>query len=118
MAELEDRMTELIAALDALDVDRMMAGAAEEVQGIDEISRRWIRGRGELESYLRQLADTVGAVHTTVRDVNEHVWGDTGLLTGFLEQTYVLEGAQQRISAPTTVVFRREGGEWKLALFH
>ena len=29
-----------------------------------------------------------------------------------------LEGKQQHVSAPTTLVFRREDGEWKYLLFH
>jgi ketosteroid isomerase-like protein len=53
-----------------------------------------------------------------LRDVTEYVWDDTGLLTCWFEQRYILDGAEQQISAPTTIVFRRTAGEWKLALFH
>ena len=81
------------------------------------ISRRWIRG-SELESHLRQMLDQVNDVHTRLRDVTERVWDDTGVLTCWLEQRYTIEGAEQQISAPTTLVFRRSNGNWKLALFH
>jgi ketosteroid isomerase-like protein len=39
-------------------------------------------------------------------------------LTCWLNQDYTLEGSAQHVSAPTTIVFRRVDGEWKLALFH
>jgi uncharacterized protein (TIGR02246 family) len=116
--EFEAVARKLVSALDALDVDAMTQLATDDAQGVDEISRRWMRGRDELESYLRQLAGAVSDVRTELRDVAEHIWGDVGVLTCWLEQTYTLEGTQHRVSAPTTLVLRREGGEWRLALFH
>ena len=74
---------------------------------------------------LRHYADLVEDpellaidVRTELRDAEERVWGDTGMLTCWLDQDYTMEGNAQHVSAPTTIVFRREGGEWKLALFH
>jgi ketosteroid isomerase-like protein len=116
--ELAGVASEFIAALDSLDIDRMMAQVAEGAQGVDEISRRWIRRRAEIDSYLRQLASSVSDLHTELEDTSEDVWGDTGVLTGWLEQRYALEGQAQHVSAPTTIEFRREGGQWKLSLFH
>jgi ketosteroid isomerase-like protein len=116
--ELEEAAKVLIAALDEMDVDRMMATAADGAQGVDEISRRWLRGRDELEAYLRELMDSVSDVRTELRDAQEQTWGDTGLLTCWIDQDYTLGGEHQHISAPTTMVFRRQDGAWKLALFH
>ncbi len=116
--QLERTARELLSALDMLDVERLMQLMAEDPQGIDEISRRWMRGRDEIEDYLRQIAAAITDIRTDVRDADEREWGDTGVLTCWLEQEYTLEGAQQHISAPTTIVFRRESGEWKVALLH
>jgi ketosteroid isomerase-like protein len=116
--ELAGVASEFIAALDSLDVDGMMAQVAEGAQGVDELSRRWIRGRAEIDSYLRGLVSSVGDLHTELADVTENVWGETGVLTCWLDQRYTLDGQAQHVSAPTTIVFRREGGGWKLALFH
>jgi len=116
--ELENVANDFVGALDSMDVDRMMATATDDAQGVDEISRRWLRGRGEVDGYLRQLMGVVSDVRTQLRDGEERVWGDTGMLTCWLDQDYTMEGNAQHISAPTTIVFRREGGEWKLALFH
>lgn len=116
--ELESVANDFVAALDSMDVDRMMQAATEDAQGVDEISRRWLRGRGELDSYLRELMGAVSDVRTGLRDAEERIWGDTGMLTCWLDQDYTMEGNDQHISAPTTLVFHREGGQWKLALFH
>jgi ketosteroid isomerase-like protein len=116
--ELETVANDFIHALDTLDPDRLVQDMDPDAQGVDELSRRWLRGRDELERYIRQMIGMVSDVHTTLRDVTEYVWGDTGLLTCWFEQRYTLDGAEQHISAPTTIVFRRTDGEWKLALFH
>jgi uncharacterized protein (TIGR02246 family) len=116
--ELEAVAQEMVAALDRNDPDGMLALAAEDVQGIDEISHRWLRGSGEVGNYVRQLASMVSDVRSTLDDVHETVVGDVGVLTAWLEQDYTLDGQQQHISAPTTLVFHRAGGDWKILLFH
>ena len=35
-----------------------------------------------------------------------------------LEQTYTLDGESHTLVAPTSILFRREGGTWKAALIH
>lgn len=67
---------------------------------------------------MRGLIGAVSNLRTELRDVEERMWGDTGLVTCWLEQDYELEGNAQHVSAPTTIVMRRHDGEWKLALFH
>jgi ketosteroid isomerase-like protein len=116
--ELKKAADGFMAALDAMDVDRMMQAVTEDAQGVDEISRRWLRGRAEFDNYLRELMASVSDVRTELKDAEERVWGDTGVLTCWLDQDYTANGAAQHVSAPTTMVLRREGGEWKMSLFH
>jgi ketosteroid isomerase-like protein len=116
--ELEGVANEFMQALDARDPNRLVGSMDANAQSVDENSRRWLRGRDELEGYIRQMIGRVTDVHTTLRDVTEHIWDDTGLLTCWFEQRYTLDGTEQQISAPTTIIFRRTNGEWKLALFH
>jgi SnoaL-like protein len=116
--ELEGVANEVIEALDARDRDRLFAIIDADVQGVDEITRRWLRGRDEFEAHVGQMFERVTDVRTTLRDVTEYVWEDTGLVTCWFEQSYAFDGAQQQISAPTTIIFRRMNGDWKLALFH
>ena len=77
--QLERTARELLSALDMLDVERLLQLMAEDAQGVDEISRRWMRGRDEIEGYLRQLAAAISDIRTEIRDVDEREWGDTGV---------------------------------------
>src|ERR1051325_10572758 len=113
--ELANVTSEFLAALDSLGVDRLMATFTDDGQGVDELSRRWLRGRSEVDGYLRGMMGAVSDIRTELRDEEERIWGDTGILTCWLDQDYTLEGKQQHVSAPTTIVFRREGGTWKAA---
>jgi hypothetical protein len=86
--ELEAITRQMFNALDRNDAASFIRNVAEDVQAVDEISRRWLRGVGE-----------------------------AGVLTGWLEKDYTLGGTNHHISAPTTVVFRRDNGSWKIVVF-
>jgi ketosteroid isomerase-like protein len=116
--ELESVTREMFGALDRGDAEAVIRLGAEEMQGVDEISRRWLRGLDAVGGYVRQLMGMVEGVHSTVSDVHEQVWGDAGVVSCWLEQDYTLQGDAQQVSAPTTLVFRRDGDEWKIVLFH
>jgi ketosteroid isomerase-like protein len=116
--ELNSVATDFFAALDALDADRMTQMLTEDVQSVDEGSRRWLRGRGDVGNYLRELMPAVSDLETQLRDAEERIWGDTGLLTCWIDQDYTMHGTAQHISAPTTLILRRDGGAWKLVLWH
>ena len=105
-------------ALDKSDPEMALASIGADAQGIDEISRRWMRGPGEVTRYVRELFGIAEDVHSEMHDVHEVDWGETGVVTFWLEQDYTLDGDRGHVSAPTTAVLRREGGAWKLALFH
>jgi uncharacterized protein (TIGR02246 family) len=116
--ELEAVVREMFEGLDKGEASVAIASFADDAQGIDEISRRWMRGEKEVGSYVRQLTEMVSDVHSEMQDVHERVWGDCGVLTFWLEQDYTIEGDRKHISAPTTVVLRRDGGSWHMELFH
>ena len=116
--ELTSVAKDFFSALDALDADRMAKMLTEDVQSVDEGSRRWVRGRGDVDNYLRELLPAVSDVTTQLRDAEERIWGDTGLLTCWIDQDYTMHGTPQHISAPTTMILRRDGSGWKLVLWH
>jgi len=79
----------------------------DDAQSVDENTRGWTRGRAAIERYLSHLEASASDVHSQMRDVREAVWGDVGLVTFVLEQTYKMDGQARTISAPTSIVFRR-----------
>lgn len=108
----------ILERLDAMDFEGLRAMLTDDVQGVDEISRGWMRGRDALEAYFSQLEGAVGDVHSELSDLNALAWGDVGLVTFVLDQTYTMDGEAQKLTAPTSIVFREEGDEWKVALIH
>jgi uncharacterized protein (TIGR02246 family) len=105
-------------ALGAGDAEAVMRLAADDMQGVDEISRRWLRGSTEVGEYIGQLVGAVQDVDSQMLDPHERQWGDCGVVTFWLEQTYTYEGQAAQVSAPTSVVLRKADDQWKVALFH
>ena len=118
MGELQAALEGMFVAFERGDTEALMASVASDAQGVDEISRKWLRGSDEMQNYLRGLVSMVTEMKTVVTDGNETIEGDTGLLTCWIDQDYTVEGSSQHISAPTTVIFKREAGAWRFSLFH
>jgi ketosteroid isomerase-like protein len=117
--ELIAAVRAMMADYEKMDFDAVERSLAHDIQGIDELSRSWMRSRKELAAYFRTVASSVTGIHDSrFNDVHETIVGDIGILTCWLEQDYTMEGAKQHVSAPTTVVLRREDGAWKITLFH
>ena len=115
---LESVLTEMFEALGRADPEPLLGHFSRDPQGVDELSREWLRGRGALEQYLRGLLTQVKDVSSEIRDLHEVIEGDFGLATFWLEQDYTLAGERHHISAPTSAVLRRESGSWKIVMFH
>ena len=115
---LEQQARRIFELVDAMDTTGMAALIADDAQGVDEISRGWMRGRAALEAYFGQLEDMVDEVSSQVSDIHVAEWGDAGVVTCVVEQTYRMGGQEQRITAPTSLTFRREGDDWRIVLFH
>ena len=115
---LEQEVRRLLELLDTLDMKSLAEMLTDDAQSVDEITRGWTRGRATIEAYLSQLEESASVVDSQMSDVLETVWGDVGLVTFVLNQTYKMEGQEQSISAPTSIVFRRQNGDWKVALIH
>ena len=115
---LEQEVRRMLERLDALDTKSLGAMLTEDSQSVDENTRAWTRGRAAIEGYLSQLAKSAADLHSRMSDVHETVWGDVGLVTFVLDQTYTMDGENRTISAPTSILLVRENGDWKIALIH
>jgi hypothetical protein len=88
------------------------------LRAVDEITRGWTRGRAAIETYMAKLEATVSDVHSRASDLHATAWEGTGLVTFLLHQTYTVNSDEQSLQAPTSLLFRRSGDEWKVALIH
>jgi ketosteroid isomerase-like protein len=117
-SSLDQRARELWQTIDALDFTKLANMLADDAQGVDEISRRWLRSRVELDEYFRQLSGAIAEVRSDVSDLVAREYGDVGVVTGMLNQSYMLEGRRVQITAPTTLMFIRRGEDWRVVLIH
>jgi ketosteroid isomerase-like protein len=115
---LEQETRGMFARLDAMDLDGLDEMFDQDIQAVDELTRSWMRGRAILSAYFTQLEDMVSEVRTELRDVHEQVSGEISVLTFILDQTYSAAGERHALTAPTSVVGRRDGAGWKILLFH
>jgi ketosteroid isomerase-like protein len=113
-----DILLSFFAALDLLDAGAMAACCSDGVALVDEISRCWLRGRADVESYLLRTLAVTETVESRLGDIHCHQHGETAWITAWLEQTYSFDGKQQTITSPTTAVLQLEGSKWKLVLLH
>lgn len=116
--ELSRVAAELLASFDSFDFDAVLERTADDAQVVDDLSRHWVRGRAAIGAHMQKIADSTDNLRTELTEVEETIWGDVGVLTCQLEQTFEAEGQEGHGSGPATAIYRREGGEWKLALFH
>jgi SnoaL-like domain len=118
VGELEQELRDFFGALDRMELEPLVERLSDDMQGVDEISRRWTRGKSKFAAKIGVLTEAVSDVRTEITDIVEHIWGETGVVTCWIEQDYRYEGRGSHVSAPTTVVFRRVDDAWRMALFH
>jgi ketosteroid isomerase-like protein len=116
--ELETVLRSAYEAFDRKDYTRALEYVTADIQAVDELTRHWLRGRDELADNLSETGRTMDGFRTEIGDVHETVLGGVGWVTCWIEQDYTMDGVRHHIAAPTSVVFRREDGEWRMCLLH
>ena len=117
-SDLESTARDLFDALDRKEFDRIIGMSTDDVQGVDEVSRGWLRSRASFETYLQSLGEQVSNIHSTLNDIHTLELEDVGIVTFVLDQEYDMGGRHASIHAPTSLVLRRVDGAWRLALLH
>lgn len=116
--ELEAMVRKVFDAVDRKDFDVVRRVSDDDIQGVDEVSRKWLRGRDAAEEHWSEGLRRVDDLRTELGDFSETTFGEAGLVTYWIEQDYTLDGNAVHVSGPATAVFRRRGDEWKAVLFH
>jgi len=116
--ELEQKVIDMFKAFDAMDLAALYAELSDDIQTVEELSQKWCRGRTSVEGAFDSIANEVSDITSAASDFNVTTSGDIAIVTCVLNQTYVYEGNNVAIVAPTTCVFRLEDGAWKFLLVH
>jgi ketosteroid isomerase-like protein len=107
---------EYLRLLDAKDEAGIFSLLADDAQVVDELTRRWVRGRHAIGAALRELFTRVTDLQSTAEDVHVVRWGDIEVETFTLRQVYDLDDVTCWVVSPTTLVWRRIDHAWRLAL--
>ncbi|MDP9269890.1 MAG: nuclear transport factor 2 family protein, partial [Chloroflexota bacterium] len=73
--------------------------ATDDVQGVDEISRGWLRGRAAMEAYFKSLGEQASNIRSTFSDIHALEVGELGILTLVVDQEYDMGGQPTSIHA-------------------
>jgi uncharacterized protein (TIGR02246 family) len=106
------------AALDRLDAKAVVGLMAEDAAAVDETTKGWARGRAAIAAVWMPVVEVVTSISSQVDELTVHELGESVMVTCRLRQTYVIDGVETRIDAPTTFVLRRAGDGWQIVLFH
>jgi len=112
------RSAEFFRHLDAKDEPYLREAWTDDAQGVDEITRGWLRGRAAMTEYVTANLPRLDEMQSHIEQLEDRHWGDVEVETFVLRQTYLLDGVAFEIEAPSTVVWRRVGDAWKVTLFH
>ena len=113
-----DLVSAFFAALDRLDAKAVVGLMAEDAAAVDETTKGWARGRAAIAAVWMPVVEAVTSISSQVDELAVHELGESVMVTCRLRQTYVIDGVETRIDAPTTFVLRRAGDGWQIVLFH
>jgi len=116
--ELEQQVIDIFKAFDILDYPTIFSHLSDDIEGVDEISQKWHRGRAAVEASFRAFEGVVTEIHSELSEFNVMVTGDMAIVTCLLKQSYMYDGNLVEIVAPTTCALRLEDGQWKFVLLH
>jgi ketosteroid isomerase-like protein len=109
---------EAFKAVDHADADALLSMMADDISQVDEISKKWSRGKAEVAAVVRPMFEVVKSIKSSMSDVHVQTSNDMAIVTFMLDQSYVYEGQHVAIVAPTSCVLRLEKGVWKFVLIH
>ena len=125
--EGENRMTKIAVAesgivnalfrsIDARDASAVAELLADDAAMADEMSRGWVRGKAQIQEFVANTFTAVESITSAVSDVVIRESADRATVTLMLTQSYVLNGQQGSLVAPTSLVLERGDGKWLISV--
>lgn len=112
------RAEEFFRRRDTGNVAHFMELMTDDCQGIDGGLSDWLRGTGAIEAYLTGALANLSEMRTVVTDGDVRRFGDVEVETMGLHESFVLDGRPQQNESAATLVWRRSGNDWKVAVIH
>jgi ketosteroid isomerase-like protein len=116
--DLKKIVVGMFKSLDDLDSEGVVKYFSDDVEQVDELAKKWLRGKAICVAAIEGMMTSVSDIKSEVSDINVISSSDMAIVTCTLNQSYTFEGKSISIVAPTTIAFRLENGVWKAVLLH
>jgi len=112
-------LDDLFFALDRRDADAILALMSPHIVMVDEISRRWLRGKDAVAGQIKAVLSAADSVQSRLSDLQiQPLEPQAVLVTAWLDQTYILNGDEQTITAPLSACLQADGDTWLVSSLH
>ena len=118
MGSLDGTLKEFFKALDRKDFATLLKMVDKSAEGIDEITKGWIRGKAAFEGYVKRVEPELRNVKSHLEDVHTRRVGGVGIATFILRQSYTLSGQRHDLKLASSMAFAKRGDNWKATLVH
>jgi transcriptional regulator with XRE-family HTH domain len=117
-ATAEAALLQVLGLMETEDWDQLTTLLADDVELADELTATWLRGRERVAAYLQAQDNVVTDITNAASDISSRTFGDRVLVTFSLRQRYLLEGMTKRETFTGCAIFKTDGGQPLLSLFH
>jgi uncharacterized protein (TIGR02246 family) len=106
----------LFRSIDARDAAAVAELLTDDAAMADEMSKGWVRGKAQIQEFVGTTFAAVETITSAVSDVVIRESADHATVTLMLTQSYVLDGKQGSIVAPTSLMLERGDGNWLISV--
>lgn len=114
----EQRVHQFWALFDAKDYQALLAIMTDDAMETDDFAKVWLRGRAAIRENFARIGKRFDESHTRVRDVQVTETPEIAVATCVVNYQLLWDGSPFTADAPTTMIFVREPGTWRLRLLH
>jgi ketosteroid isomerase-like protein len=84
----------------------------------DDLAHGWLRGQPAIGEHFARMGERYEGSQTVPEDVEVTETSDSAVVTCVVHYQMRWDGRPGSWRWPTTMIFLRQGGEWRLALVH
>ena len=106
----------LFRSIDARDAAAVAELLTDDAAMADEMSKGWVRGKAQIREFVGTTFAAVESITSSVSDVVIRESADHASVTLMLTQSYVLDGQQGSLVAPTSLMLERGEGNWLISV--
>lgn len=118
VAPVEGLAREFWAHFDAKDHQALVALMTDDALETDDLAKVWLRGRSAIAEHFAAMGNRFEESDTALEDVKVTETPGMAVLTCVVHYRMKWDGEPGSWQWPTTMIFVRASGAWRIALLH